>query len=169
VTAAYAETFKVRVVRDVSYLQGANYADDKDKLDLYLPEGRDKAPVIVSYYGNQLMGGDKAEDAFVGQRFASAGFVTVVVNYRLAWCFASGARAGRGRFFCVGQASHRRVRGRSRSRVSHRLFRWWISGRATVDRRALSRGAQAVAARYPRSRSSQCVLLGRAAWSRARS
>ena len=83
-TAAYAETFKVRVVRDVSYLQGANYADDKDKLDLYLPEGRDKAPVIVSYYGNQLMGGDKAEDAFVGQRFASAGFVTVVVNYRLS-------------------------------------------------------------------------------------
>jgi len=30
------------------------------------------------------MGGDKAEDAFVGQRFASAGFVTVVVNYRLS-------------------------------------------------------------------------------------
>ena len=84
VTAAYAETFKVRVVRNVSYLQGANYADDKDKLDLYLPEGRDKAPVIVSYYGNQLTGGDKAEDAFVGQRFASAGFVTVVVNYRLS-------------------------------------------------------------------------------------
>ena len=74
----------MRVVRDVSYLQGANYADDKDKLDLYLPEGRDKAPVIVSYYGNQLMGGDKAEDAFVGQRFASAGFVTVVVNYRVS-------------------------------------------------------------------------------------
>ena len=47
-TAAYAETFKVRVVRDVSYLQGANYADDKDKLDLYLPEGRDKAPASGS-------------------------------------------------------------------------------------------------------------------------
>ena len=84
VTAASAQTFKVRAVRDVSYLPGANYADDKDKLDLYLPEGRAKAPVIVSYYGNQLMGGDKTEDAFVGQRFASAGFVTVVVNYRLS-------------------------------------------------------------------------------------
>lgn len=51
VTAADAQPVKVRVVRDVSYLQGSNYADDKDKLDLYLPGGRDKAPVIVSYYG----------------------------------------------------------------------------------------------------------------------
>src|SRR5688572_21767864 len=83
-TIAGAETYAVRVIRDLPYLQGANYADDKDKLDLYLPEGRRNAPVIVWYYGNQLMGGDKSEDAFVGQRFASAGFVTAVVNYRLS-------------------------------------------------------------------------------------
>jgi acetyl esterase/lipase len=80
---ARAETYAVRVVRDVPYLQDARYADDKDKLDLYLPEGRRNAPVIVSYYGNQLMGGDKSEDAYIGQRFAAAGFVTAVVNYRL--------------------------------------------------------------------------------------
>ena len=43
--SAGAETYTVRVIRDLPYLQGANYADDKDKLDLYLPEGRDKAPV----------------------------------------------------------------------------------------------------------------------------
>ncbi|PYS42169.1 MAG: hypothetical protein DMG14_04885, partial [Acidobacteria bacterium] len=81
---AGAETYAVRVVRDVPYLQGARYADDKDKLDIYLPEGRPNAPVIVSYYGNQLMGGDKSEDAYIGRRFAAAGFVTVVVNYRLS-------------------------------------------------------------------------------------
>ena len=40
---ASAETYTVRVVRDVPYLQGVNYADDKDKLDLYLPEGRPNA------------------------------------------------------------------------------------------------------------------------------
>src|SRR5262245_7431690 len=83
-TTAGAQTHPVRELRDVPYLQGANYADDKDKLDLYLPEGRSKAPVIVSYYGNQLLGGDKNEDAFIGRRFASAGFVTAVVNYRLS-------------------------------------------------------------------------------------
>jgi len=82
--AASAETYAVRVVRDVPYIQGARYSDDKDKLDIYLPEGRRNAPVIVSYYGNQLMGGDKSEDAYIGRRFASAGFVTVVVNYRLS-------------------------------------------------------------------------------------
>jgi acetyl esterase/lipase len=81
---ADAETYAVRVIRGLPYLQGANYADDKDKLDLYLPEGRRNAPVIVWYYGNQLMGGDKSEDAFIGRRFASAGFVTAVVNYRLS-------------------------------------------------------------------------------------
>jgi acetyl esterase/lipase len=81
---ADAETYSVRVVRNIPYVQGANYTDDKDRLDLYLPEGRRNAPVIVSYYGNQLMGGDKSEDAYVGQRFATAGFVTAVVNYRLS-------------------------------------------------------------------------------------
>src|SRR5262245_60858802 len=48
---AVAKTYAVRVVRDVPYLQGARYADDKDKLDIYLPENRRNAPVIVSYYG----------------------------------------------------------------------------------------------------------------------
>jgi acetyl esterase/lipase len=83
-TTAAADAFAVRVIRDVSYLEDANYPDQKDKLDLYLPEGRPNAPVIVSYYGNQLMGGDKSEDVFIGRRFASAGFVTAVVNYRLS-------------------------------------------------------------------------------------
>ncbi len=92
-TNAAAQTYAVRVVRDVPYLQNANYAEDKDKLDLYLPEGPRNAPVIVSYYGNQLMGGDKSEDAYIGQRFAAAGFVTAVVNYRLSPAVAHPAHA----------------------------------------------------------------------------
>ena len=44
----HGQTFAVRVVNDVPYLQGARYADNKAKLDLYLPEGRRNAPVIVS-------------------------------------------------------------------------------------------------------------------------
>ena len=34
---AGAETYAVRVIRDLPYMQGTNYADAKDKLDLYLP------------------------------------------------------------------------------------------------------------------------------------
>lgn len=81
---AEVERYAVRVVRDVAYVQDAHYDNNKDKLDIYLPEGRRNAPVIVSYYGNQLMGGDKNEDAYIGRRFAAAGFVTAVVNYRLS-------------------------------------------------------------------------------------
>ena len=83
-TGDAADTHRVRVVRDVAYLQGASYADNKDKLDLYLPEGRTNVPVIVSFYGGALMAGDKNEQTFIGQRFASAGFATAVVNYRLS-------------------------------------------------------------------------------------
>src|SRR5436853_6837559 len=79
---AGAETYAVRVLRDVPYLEGERYADGKDKLDIYLPEGRRNTAVIVSYYGHQLMGGDKSEDGYIVRRFAAAGFVTVGVNYR---------------------------------------------------------------------------------------
>jgi acetyl esterase/lipase len=74
----------VRVVRDVTYLPDANYAANKDKLDLYLPQGRTSVPVIVSFHGGALMEGDKSEQTFVGERFASAGIATAVVNYRLS-------------------------------------------------------------------------------------
>jgi acetyl esterase/lipase len=84
VVPAAAQTYPVRVVRNVAYVQAAGYSADKDKLDLYLPVGRVNAPVIVSYYGNQLMGGDKDEEGYIGHRFASAGFATAVVNYRVS-------------------------------------------------------------------------------------
>jgi acetyl esterase/lipase len=86
-TADAADKPSVRVVKDVAYLTGATYADNKDKLDLYLPEGTSPAggrPVVVSFYGGGLTAGDKDRQAFIGQRFAKAGFATAVVNYRLS-------------------------------------------------------------------------------------
>ena len=77
---ASAEDAAVRVVRDVPYL---NDGSPKHNLDLYVPEGRRGAPVIVSFYGGGLTAGDKGPQAFVGRRFAAAGIVTAVVNYRL--------------------------------------------------------------------------------------
>jgi acetyl esterase/lipase len=91
VMAGAADRPPVRVVKNIAYLANAHYADNKDKLDLYLPErAADGArapsglPVIVSFYGGALEAGDKNEQAFVGQRFAAAGIVTAVVNYRLS-------------------------------------------------------------------------------------
>jgi len=74
---------RVKVVKDVPYTAAANYPANKDKLDLYLPESRTGAPVIVSYYGGGLTVGDKDAQEFIGRRFASAGIATAVVNYRL--------------------------------------------------------------------------------------
>jgi acetyl esterase/lipase len=74
----------VRVTADVDYVAAADYADKKDRLDIYAPEGASGAPVIVSIHGGGLRAGDKSGQTFVGQRFASAGQVTVVVNHRLS-------------------------------------------------------------------------------------
>jgi acetyl esterase/lipase len=79
-----AAVAQVRVVADLDYVPSSEYADKKDRLDVYIPAQAAKAPVIVSIHGGGLRGGDKSEQTFVGQRFASAGNVTVVVNHRLS-------------------------------------------------------------------------------------
>jgi acetyl esterase/lipase len=78
------DTFSVRVVRDVRYSSQADDGTGKDRLDLYLPEGRARFPVLVSLHGGALLGGDKNEQGFVGETFASRGIGTAVVNYHLS-------------------------------------------------------------------------------------
>lgn len=74
----------VQVIRDVDYIADVNYENNKDKLDLYLPEGQRRFPVIISIHGGALIEGDKKGQGHIGQRFASAGFATVIINYRLS-------------------------------------------------------------------------------------
>lgn len=75
---------QVRVERDVDYVPAVSYENKKDRLDIYLPAGKTKAPVIISIHGGALRAGDKSGENAVGQRFAGAGYVTVVINYRLS-------------------------------------------------------------------------------------
>ena len=83
---AEAERAPLRVVKDIAYRDATSGADSKNRLDLYLPQDRTNAPVIVWYYGGALQDGDKSDATEVGaaQRFASAGIATAVVNYRLS-------------------------------------------------------------------------------------
>lgn len=66
-------------------VDGAAYADGpRHTLDVYAParhEGR--APVVVFIYGGGWQTGAKEQYRFAGEAFASAGFVTVVPDYRL--------------------------------------------------------------------------------------
>jgi acetyl esterase/lipase len=82
--AADAQVHKVTVVRNLDYVAGADYPDGKDRLDLYVPQGVANAPVIFSVHGGVLIAGDRSEEQFVGQRLASAGYLTAVISYRLS-------------------------------------------------------------------------------------
>jgi acetyl esterase/lipase len=75
---------QVKIVKDVDYIPGTDYADGKDRLDIYAPDGAKNTPVIIALHGGGLTQGDRSQQAFVGQRFASAGYVTVIPSYRLS-------------------------------------------------------------------------------------
>lgn len=59
--------------------------DARQRLDVYRPAqpGAGPAPVIVFFYGGNWETGKRQDYRFVGQAFASQGFVAVVPDYRL--------------------------------------------------------------------------------------
>jgi acetyl esterase/lipase len=74
----------VRVVADVDYVPEAAWEDDRDRLDLYLPVGRQGFPVVVWIHGGALRSGSKAGAAHVGRTLAAAGVGTIAINHRLS-------------------------------------------------------------------------------------
>ena len=83
-TSVDAQSRQVSVIKNVDYAANLDYPDGKDRLDLYIPKGVTRAPIIFSIHGGALSQGDRAEEVFVGQRFAAAGYLTVVISYRLS-------------------------------------------------------------------------------------
>ncbi len=74
----------VRELKDIDFIEGADYANNKDKLDLYLPEGVENFPVLVFLHGGGLRQGDKSGSAHVGRALAASGYGAAIVNYRLS-------------------------------------------------------------------------------------
>ncbi|WP_370337020.1 alpha/beta hydrolase [Parvularcula marina] len=56
---------------------------ERQRLDLYRPEGAGPHPVLVYFHGGGWEWGSKEEYAFVGKRFAAEGYLVAMVNYRL--------------------------------------------------------------------------------------
>jgi acetyl esterase/lipase len=75
--------FEVESVKDVAY-NDAKDADEKQKLDLYLPKGQKDFPVLFFVHGGTWKSGDRKKYAPVGELFASHGLGTVVISYRLS-------------------------------------------------------------------------------------
>ena len=75
---------RVVATRDVDYLAGTDYAEGKDKLDLFMPAGVVDAPVIVFFHGGGLMNGNKSQGELLARRLVPEGVGVVSANYRLS-------------------------------------------------------------------------------------
>lgn len=79
-----AEQLQTVTALDVDYVTGQDYANDKDKLDIYMPLGAVNAPVVVYFHGGGLMYGDKNLGQIVAKRLLGLGIGVVSANYRLS-------------------------------------------------------------------------------------
>lgn len=75
--------YEVTFVQDIVYYDGAGFNPKKHILDIYMPQGRTHAPVLMFVHGGGWTFGDKSLYAFLGRTFAREGFTTVVISYRL--------------------------------------------------------------------------------------
>ncbi len=76
--------FNVVEHRDLDYIATEDYADNKDKLDLFMPEGLTNAPVVVYFHGGALQNGTKTIGEGLGKQLAARGIGLVTANYRLS-------------------------------------------------------------------------------------
>ena len=53
-------TAQVTVIEDIDYITNSVYNENKDFLDIYMPEGKKDAPIIVYFHGGALVMGDKS-------------------------------------------------------------------------------------------------------------
>ncbi|MBZ9749482.1 alpha/beta hydrolase [Deinococcus sp. HMF7604] len=72
-------------VAGLTVTQNVRYsADTRGVFDVYAPQDAQNAPVVLFIHGGSWEGGDKEGHKFVGESLARAGYVTAVMNYRLA-------------------------------------------------------------------------------------
>ena len=106
------------VERDLAY-----GPETRQRLDLYVPDGAAAdAPVLVFFYGGNWQSGSKDLYRFVGQAFASRGYVTAIPDYRVypdaryptfiedgalavGWLEAQPATAGERQVFLAGHSA----------------------------------------------------------------
>lgn len=71
--------------RGLTVVKDQRYGPDaRNVIDVYAPQDARNAPVALFIHGGSWTGGDKSDHAFVGDSLARAGYVTGVMNYRLA-------------------------------------------------------------------------------------
>jgi acetyl esterase/lipase len=74
----------VREVKDLAYVDGPDADPRKQRLDLYLPQGATKFPVLMWIHGGAWSFGDRSWFGDVGRRFAEEGIGAAIISYRLS-------------------------------------------------------------------------------------
>lgn len=70
--------------RNIDYVDGVDYANDKDRLDVLMPAGATNAPVIVFFHGGALQSGNKRAGEVLASTLVAEGIGVVTANYRLS-------------------------------------------------------------------------------------
>jgi acetyl esterase/lipase len=73
----------IAVYRNLDYVDSEEYADDKDKLDIFMPQDARNVPVVVFFHGGALKGGTKVDGEALVARIVRNGIGVVSPNYRL--------------------------------------------------------------------------------------
>lgn len=74
----------IPITAEKTFLNIAYASDTRQRLDIYLPAGKKRFPVIVDIYGGGLLRGQKSSEKLnPSLRFLSDGFAVVSLDYRL--------------------------------------------------------------------------------------
>ncbi len=73
--------------------QSVRYSEDCQRLNIWMPEGAEKAPVLVYIHGGSYCTGGSSNPAYNSAAYAKRGLVAVTINYRLN-LFASAVGGG---------------------------------------------------------------------------
>lgn len=71
------------LISDLSYYD-AQEVDDKQKLDLYLPEVIEQPPVLIWIHGGAWAFGNRKNEQALAEKFAAKGIAVAVISYRLS-------------------------------------------------------------------------------------
>ncbi len=75
--------YEVEVHKDIPYVEGKD-ADERQKLDLYLPKGAKDFPTLFFIHGGGWTGGSRSGFDRIGRTFARNGVAFVSTGYRLS-------------------------------------------------------------------------------------
>lgn len=79
-----ADLSHVVATRNVDYMEMVEYPDQRDRLDVFMPEDARSSPVVVFFHGGALTQGTKLDGEALAARLVSAEVGVVSANYRLS-------------------------------------------------------------------------------------